>query len=315
MTDEKLMQELKTAQEEFSKIQEPNDEQSEEGGDRTEESSDSGTQKDERRYTETEQEAIKQGWNPDFDGPNKKSAEQFVKDGSYFRKIDAQNKEINELRTAFKNVSSHLNKIEKASYEKAFRDIKAARDAAIEVGDITKVHALDEHIEANKTRLRELDQEFKETADEQNKPVHPEALNFQERNKDWFGNFDKSVDPSKLTGTDKTNYKMTRAALTYDDYIGLKIKNGDLKLSPEQAVKAVEDFIKENYEERFENPNKSAPAAVLKSNDSAGGTKKLTSYMTERQKQQYNMYRSIDPKFGTIDDFAKHLELIGELKK
>jgi len=314
-TNDKLMEELRQAQEEFKKMDSTAEVAEAESAETTESSSEVHTeQHSEPQYSEIEKQAIEQGWNPNYEGADKKSAEQYVKDGSFFRKIDAQKKEINELKDAFKQLSSHQKKVEKAAYEKALAEIKATRDAAIEVGDVVKVNALDDHIQQHKENIRRLEQE---TSTQQPQAPHQAALDFQERNKTWFGNFDKNVDPNTLDEDGKANYRMTKAATTYDEYLGMKVSSGQLKMTPEEAIKAVEDFIKETYPDKFKNPKKEAPQQVLTStsHESGSAASKLTSRMTDRQKQQYKMFLSVDPKFGSIEDFAKHLDLIGELKK
>ncbi|HEY1645637.1 MAG TPA: hypothetical protein VGF75_04665, partial [Candidatus Saccharimonadales bacterium] len=308
---------LKQAQEEF-KIAETT--QTDEDVSLTEHSEET-TEGSEPLYSDIEKEAMEQGWKPGYDGPNKKSAEQFIKDGSFFKKIDAQNKEINELRQAFKNLSQIQKKTEKVTYEKALAELRAVRDAAVEVGDVERVRSLDPHLDEQKEKIKELDRQAQVEASTEaqvtDQAPHQEAVNFRDRNKAWFGNFNNS-NVEALQGDEKRNYQMTKAALAYDDYIGMKVKMGELKISPDQHIKAVEDFIKETYPDKFTNPNRSAPAAVVKSSSASSGdtsTGKLSAHLSDRQKEQYKLYKSIDPKFGTLDEFAKHLDIIGELKK
>ena len=43
-------------------------------------------------------QAEAEGWQADFDGDNKKSAKEFLHDGSFFKKIDEQKEEIKQLK-------------------------------------------------------------------------------------------------------------------------------------------------------------------------------------------------------------------------
>lgn len=99
-----------------------------------------------------EAEARQQGWKPvdEFDGdPAKhKSAEQFVKDGEeklplvlarnkhLNDALDAERRRIKRLEKDFEDVRNLMSTMEKRAYDKAFADIQAEQEAAVETGDI-----------------------------------------------------------------------------------------------------------------------------------------------------------------------------------
>ncbi len=317
-TDDKLIQELKEATEAMKQELEVKEEIKADVTESTDTSSSETVE--ERVYTDIEKQAMAEGWDPK--GP--KSAEQYQHDGSFFKKIKEQKKEIFELKEAFKSMTAHQKKMEKAAYEKALNDFRAERNAAVEIGDVDRVEHLQDKMDSAKEHIKALDMEVKVATASvvDTDSVNKAARSFQETNKDWFDIDLLKKDVSTLQGKELQNYKMTKAAMTYDEYIGMKRNAGDPAFkdhTPEQALKAVEDFIKDTYAERFtkENPNKDAPSAVGKSTasgSSSTGSDKLVSKMTPHQKQVYEMYRRIDPSFGSIEEYAKQLHDIGDLK-
>ena len=65
---------------------------------KVEDNKDTPTEVDyEKEYGCTEQEyldAVDQGWDPEFEGSNKRSAKEFLDRSSFFTKIETQNKSI-----------------------------------------------------------------------------------------------------------------------------------------------------------------------------------------------------------------------------
>lgn len=301
--DEKLLQELDAAKAELEQKQEEIQVQEESAP--VEESTDP--------YLE---EAVKNGYNPKYDGIDKKTPEQYVRDGSFFKKINHQKKEINELKDAIRDLSRQYSKSEKVGYERAIQELHAKRDAAIEIGDKETVHELDHEINKVNTELQKPEPVIIQE-EQQVQETHPAALDFKEKNATWFGKYDASKNTTSLSDEEKENLEMTETALVYDDYLGKAIAEGRVNYTPEQAVKMVEDRIKKYYPHRFENPKKSEPAAVGKpslGSSSQSGTSNLVSRLTEHQKSMHQLYLSVDSKFGSLEDYAKGLEKIGELK-
>ena len=257
------------------------------------------------------EEAMKNGYNPNYQGIDKKSPEQYVKDGSFFKKINQQKSEINELKTAFREISRQLKKSERVGYEKAQRELNEQKVAAIEVGDTQRVFAIDTELDVIKDELRKPD--APELQEPQKAPEVPKAaMDFKEKNASWFG---KTVGVA-TTDEEKENQEMTETALVYDDYLGRMKAEGKLNATPEEALQMVQDRIKKYYPHRFENQKKAEPMAVGRPTIGNEVVVKAGSVgsLTDRQRQLYQTYISIDPNFGTIEDYAKHLEKIGELR-
>lgn len=111
------------------------------------------------QYTEIEEQAMADGWMPPdrFDGAeNDKefvSAEKYIENGSFFKKISAQRKKINELESAVSSIQAHQNKLlnhelesQKRDYEKTINDLKEQKLQALDEGDHAAVVNIDDQI-------------------------------------------------------------------------------------------------------------------------------------------------------------------------
>lgn len=111
-------------------------------------------------YTEVEQTAMKDGWIPPdrFDeadtGKNFISAEKFVENGSFFKKINSQKERIEQLEGSFKQLNSHYEKVAEsehlkaeAQYKEEIASLKAEKIKAINEGEGELVVAIEEKIE------------------------------------------------------------------------------------------------------------------------------------------------------------------------
>jgi len=110
-------------------------------------------------YTEIEQEAIEEGWIPPdrFEKAGKdtdfKTAEQFMENSSFFRKIKDQRKQIEDLQSTVAGITDHQNKVakrdladQKSKYEETISELKAQKVQALDEGDHKQVVDIDEKI-------------------------------------------------------------------------------------------------------------------------------------------------------------------------
>lgn len=242
------------------------------------------------------EEALKAGFDPKFDGPNKKTAEQFVKDGSFFKKINDLKKENEETKKMVRELAEHNAKLEKASYDKAYRELESKRKAAISSGDGKEVEFIEE-------KQREVAKQASEVKIPKNEPtITPELMDFQERNKDWFNN------------TNDENLEMAEAADFIDRRIAQQAAQRGITLTQKEHLQMVEDKIKKLYSHRFENVNQSKPAAVSTSTASSSGSSKG---MADRLSSQQRNFAEKARKMGgklTDEAYAKQLNLVGDLR-
>ena len=258
------------------------------------------------------EQALKDGYNPNYDGPDKKTPEQFVKDGSFFKKIKSLKDETDELKRGMKDLLEFNRKIEKQTYEKALSDFKAMRVEAIEQGDVVKAEALDEHIYNEREKLKSFEEQVPQV---QQQEVHPAAVAFKDNNP-WFRPDLMSRSEASLSQEEMEFREMTEEAIAHDELLGRRLPEGRINSTPEENMKAIEDRIRRLYSHKFENPKKSEPSPVGKSTVAADVSSKndLVSRMTEHQKGVYEMYKRMDPKFSSIEEYAKTLDKIGDLK-
>lgn len=237
-------------------------------------------------------EAIEMGYDPNHKGLNKKSAEQFVKDGSFFKKIDAQKKELQELKAMMKQQIEHTKKVEKAAADLKLMEAQQEKINMVNQGDVDGYKLA----EAKEAAARELVAK--------NAPAAPEAQEsealkeFVARNSTWC-NFDTAE-----------NRNMAEDA---DLIVGRTAQRNPGK-SEKEILEMAEDVIKKLYPHRFENVNLKKPSMVAKS--TSGGSVKaagLAGRLTPRQQEFAKMAKRVDSSFS-IEQYAKELKLTGELR-
>lgn len=123
-----------------------------------------------------EDQARQMGWVPkdEYKGKNKwVDADTFVEKGSFFRKIDAQNKELKELRQVTKNVLDTMSKAEERAYSKALTELENRKNAAYDVNTYKQVDQ----------QINELNKQYSNIKPVKT-PVHqlPEWKEFESKN-------------------------------------------------------------------------------------------------------------------------------------
>lgn len=276
------------------------DKESEKSDDKSLETKDTQSDKSEPK-DEWEEKALKMGWNP----KGSKDAKRFVEDKSFFDKIDSKNKKIDELTGIVKSLVDHNTKVEKASYEKALRDLQTAKDEAINTADMNRYKAIErEQVQIHK-QIQEVDKhaETLQVKEEvQADVISPELLKFKEDNKDWF-NLD----------TDE-NKDMVEDADYIDKRIGKSLHREGRKVSQAEHLQMVVDAIKKQYPHRFKNEKRSGVASVEGSSTSSRDVgNKLSSKLTKQQRDFVKQARVYGSKM-TEESYAKQLKLTGELR-
>lgn len=246
------------------------------------------------------EEAMKMGFDPKFQGPNKKSPKEFIRDGSFFRKIEAQNKKIDDLLHVIKGLDDHTQKLSKANaekerqgYEKALKELTVKRSEAVQEGDIHKFHAAEAEL-ADLNRNKPLPAP---TTGQETLQPSEDMKDWAKENESWFNNKPE-------------NKRMVREA---DGLFTLE-KEDNPNLSDIEILKIVKEKIQVLHPERFENLNKSKPVAVTKSSIARSTVSSgLESKLTDRQLNFYKSAKAAGSKM-TIQDYAKQLEITGDLK-
>ena len=260
---------------------------------------------EEVEYSDTEKEAIKQGWKPpsEFadDGKEAVSADEFLRRGPLFEKIkelkQASRRETQKLQEQVAKLNKQMLAERERGYTQAIADLEAKRREAIEMGDVDAFNSID----GEYTRLRdELNSAKKESeaaymAEEPDIPE--EAVKFQEANADWFN-----------SNTPENN-QMVNQAITIDQYLA----ESKPYLSTEQRLKAVQDEIKGLYPHRFKNPKRKQPVKVETASTASApsksdsGVKIKYQDLDDRQKQACERFIALDSSL-TVNDYLKSVE-------
>jgi hypothetical protein len=110
-----------------------------------------------KEYSAIEQTAINQGWDPDYEGDNKRSAREFVDRGELLGKIKSQSEEIKAVKKIAETLSQQNKNVYIASYEKALKDLTAAKIEALDDGGKGKqIVQLDESIAETRIALANI---------------------------------------------------------------------------------------------------------------------------------------------------------------
>lgn len=196
---------------------------------------------------ETENQARAQGWVPkdEWQGEGKwRDAEAFLDRGELFQKIDAQRREVRELRKTQEAFNSHLKTVRDAEYKRALQTLRAEKKEALVDGDADAVIAADEKLIALNAEITRAAQTEKQVPQSTEAPA--EFVAWQARNS-WYN---------------ETN----RAMKAFADVEGLKLANSGM--NPSEVLKEIEAQVRREFPEKFTNPNRSKPGAV------EGGTAK-----------------------------------------
>jgi hypothetical protein len=183
--------------------------------------------------SEVEQQAMELGWKPQdqFDessGKKWRTAEDFMDRKSLFDKIEDQHKRIRTLEKGLNAHAEYNARIEKAAYDRALKDLKQERRAALEEGDTLRAEDIRDQME-----------ELKEKAKEVSAPVLP-ATDLPEPIKQWRQKNDW--------------YEKDQVMTNFADGLGNRLVAQGVP--PSEILQIVEREVKENFPAKFRNPNK-----------------------------------------------------------
>lgn len=191
---------------------------------------------------DTEQAARAQGWVPkeEFQGQGKwRDAESFLDRGELFQKIDAQRREVRELRKTQEAFNSHLKTVRDSEYKRALTTLREEKKNALVNGDADGVIAADDKLIALRS---EIDHAARtEAVQPQVDPEVPQEFeNWKTRNT-WYN-------------------ESNRAMKAFADVEGIKLAQSGMK--PAEVLKEIEAQVRREFPEKFTNPNRSKPGAV-----------------------------------------------------
>ncbi len=206
-----------------------------------------GTEQPEQKAPELspiEQKALEMGWRPkeEFDGDEEAfiDAKEFVHRAPLFEKISSQSKSIKRLEAALEGMRTHYTKVQQTEYQRALKDLKAQQEAAVEEGDLTKYHALNERREA-------IEQEHQELVEGIQAPVTPQV---PEELQQWV---------SRNPWVEQHPHMRVFADKVAETFVA-KVRAG--LMTPADVLREVEKQVRVEFPNKFRNPNKDKPSAV-----------------------------------------------------
>ena len=147
------------------------------------------TKENSEEYSESEQEAMDKGWNPEgVEGKPNLSADEFLRNESFFKEIHKLKRELKKNGEVIGALKEHNSQTQQKAYDKAVKDLKAEKKLAAKEEDLERMLEIDDQIE----ELAEVKQEADSTAVNE----VPEGLSqedFQEayvdftKNNVWYG--------------------------------------------------------------------------------------------------------------------------------
>lgn len=190
---------------------------------------------EERNY---EKEALADGWNPNYDGPGKKDAETFVKDGekisgmlkSKIGRLEERIDSLTETNAEFKKYTDSQIKKEAEKNRRLIAELEKVKAQAITDGDGVAA------IQAEKD-IQNLQQE---------KPQNDDAAAYNRIAEQWASENQWYVN----------NKKLAAFANGIADQIAAQGYTG------QAYFKELTREVKEAFPEEFENPNRSKPGSV-----------------------------------------------------
>lgn len=218
--------------------------------------------------TPAEDQARAQGWVPkdEWQGEGKwRDAEAFLDRGELFQKIDAQRREVRELRKTQEAFNAHLKTVRDAEYKRALATLRDEKKSALIDGDADKVIKADEQILA-------VTQEFAEakraTAPQTRiDPNAPAAFQAWTARNAWYSD-------------------SNRAMKLFADNVGTDLHAQGLSAS--EVLQEVEAQVRKEFPEKFKNPNRDKPSAVEGGKGGVGGTSKEVVNLSEMERKTMN---------------------------
>lgn len=188
-------------------------------------------------HSPAEIQALEQGWVPkeEFAGDEHKwvDAGEFLRRGELFQKIDSQNRKLKEIEKTFQAYKTHAERVEENAYKRALDDLKQKKVEALENADAKAVVQIDDEISDLKTKQAEI------ANVSVSEDPHPEFQAWTEQNT-WY-----------------TNSEPMRA---YADALGRTLARQGK--SPSDVLKEVSKAVREEFPNKFRNPNRDKASAV-----------------------------------------------------
>lgn len=224
----------------------------------------SQTEVSSQSYSEEEVQAMERGWKPkeDFAGDSKKwvSAEEFLRRGELFDKIDVMGRDLRDTKKALKMLQTHHEQLRELDFKKAMQSLKDEKKQAYEEGNHDKLVEIDEQL----LSLREEAKAEKQANQQQAAQPDPRFIQWVNQNP-W--------------------YAQDQELRTFGDEVGVSYARTYPDKSPDEVLKYVESRVRKAFPEKFVNPNRSRPSAVSAGSTPNGNQKESEYPLTEDERK------------------------------
>jgi len=193
------------------------------------------------QLSEDEQQAMSQGWRPkeEFEGDVKKwvSAEEFLRRGELFEKIDIMGRDLRDTKKALKMLQSHHEQLRETEFKAAIDDLKAKKKQAYEEGDHDQLVEIDDRL----LNIREMAKAEKVVKEQQAAQPDPRFVQWVGRN-NWY------TQDEELRG--------------FGDEVGVAYARTHPDKDPDEVLAYVEKRVRTAFPDKFTNPNRAKPSSV-----------------------------------------------------
>ncbi len=245
-----------------------------------------GSQNEVIEPTANEVEARSSGWVPkeEYQGEENKwvDADEFVRRGPLFEKINTQNRELKEVKKALAQLATHHASVRETEYKRALDDLKAQKRDAFTEGDPDKIIDIDDKILEVKEAQKAFKDEQLTEASREAKEIHPEFEAWINKNT-WY-----------------TSNTLMKAAA---DALGTELAGKGF--TPSQVLIEVEKQIKAEFKHKFTNPNREKPNPVEGTGKGVGGRSAYSPSGMERQIAERFVRQGV---FKSVDDYYAELK-------
>jgi hypothetical protein len=229
----------------------------------------SPAQEKQHEYSDAEKRAMEQGWVPEdqYEGSGKwRSAEEFLDRGELFAKIDEQGRKLRATESTLEALKKHHKKVAEVEYKRALNALKAEKKEALDDGDTARVVEIDEQIADTKIEAARAVAEI-EQAPQVQQPPNAQFVAWVTRNP-WYQN--------------------NKAMKIFADTVGdeLAYKGMD---KPAEILAEVERRVKQEFPQRFVNPNRSK-AGTVEGGGSKGSRQSESFQLTPEETQVMNKF-------------------------
>lgn len=210
----------------------------------------------EPELTEIEQRALEKGWKPKKvwveeggDPDEWRSAREFEDRGVMMDRLHQQNRELKNLRESFSALQRFQANLEQRAYNKAMRELKAERRAAMREEDPDRVEQIEEQMQTTQQEFAQVQAAIQKSATVQ-QPEDPQFTAWKSRNT-WY----------------TSDAELKRVS----DGFGIAYFSENPGASPAEVLRYVETEVKKRYPEKF-GSRRAAPNPVARPDKTNRGT-------------------------------------------